>query len=195
MKSKKLWISLFLLYWFIVYGLSFLNNEYLNSQVVELIPTRYRMFAPVTKTNFDVEYVFYHKGNEQKKMMFSEYIREEYDKSILLNKTSFIKDKLYQGNIKVLDFNFQEALYNEKYQNIPNDFEQRVQENPLLIYTLRSLTNFPKLYLKENPNLKSDSIKLSVYRAPMVIPFDTNYDDDYTYKIGAKYFFTYHFKL
>lgn len=190
MKGKKLWISLFLLYWFIVYGLSFLNKDELNSKVSEVIPTRYRMFAPVTKTNFDIEYVFYYKGKEQKKLMFSEYLREEYEKSILYNKRSFIKEKIYQGNVKILDFHYQETLYQEKYQNKPNDFEQRLNEIPVLNYTLQSLGNFPLLYLKENPEIKSDSVQFSVYRAPMVLPFKTEYDNDFTYEIGPKYFLT-----
>lgn len=189
MKAKKIGVLLFVMYWLIVYGLSFYDNETLNAKLREIIPTSYKMFAPATKTNYDVEYVFYKDGQQKKQLVFSDYIDAEYKKSILTDKTSFIKDKLYQGNLKILDFNYQQALYAEKYMEKPNDFEERIVSNPLLIKTIQNLRSFPKLYLKENSNLHADSVSISVYRKPMVLPYDLKYSDDFTYHLGEMYFF------
>ena len=189
MKAKKIGGVLFVMYWISVYGLSFYDNESLNAQLREIIPTSYKMFAPATKTNYDVEYVFYKDGQPKKQLVFSDYIDAEYKKSILKDKTSFIKDKLYQGNLKVLDFNYQQALYAEKYMEKTNDFERRIVSNPILIKTIQNLQNFPKLYLNENPDLKADSVVIFVHRKPMILSYTPEYKDDFTYHLGEMCFF------
>jgi|26BtaG_2_1085354.scaffolds.fasta_scaffold00010_65 hypothetical protein len=189
MKAKKIGVLLFVIYWFIVYGLSFYDNESLNAQLREIIPTSYKMFAPATKTHYDVEYRFYKNGKQMKQLVFSDYLAAEYKKSILKDKTSFIKEKLYQGNLKVLDFNYQQAVYAEKYKEKPNDFEERIVSNPLLTKTLQNLRNFPKLYLKENPNLEADSVVIFVHRKPMILSYTPEYKDDFTYHLGEMCFF------
>ena len=188
-KAKKIGVLLFVMYWITVYALSFYDNDSLNSKLSQIIPTSYKMFAPATKTIYDVEFVFYKQGQRIEQLHFSDYIEAEYKKSILKDKTSFIKDKLYQGNLKVLDFNFQQALYAEKYKEKPNDFDQRLSSNPLLIKTVQNLKNFSKLYLNENPDLKADSVVILAHRKPMVLPYNLEYRDDFTYHLGEMYFF------
>ncbi len=189
MKPKRLLFALFLLYWAVVYGVTFFTGNNFKSQFRDSIPTGYRMFAPVTNTNFDVSYEFYTDGNLIRQIQLSDYISNEYQKSIFQQKSAFIKDRLYLGFLKTLDFYYQKTLYDELYKGKENDFETQIRTNRELIRIVENLENFPKLYLLENPDLKSDSISVSVRRKPMVLPFAPEYNRDFTYKIGAKTFF------
>lgn len=189
MKPKRLLLTLFLLYWAVVYGVTFCAGENLKSQFRDSIPTGYRMFAPVTDTNYDVFYEFYADGKLTEKIILSEYIAAEYDKSIFQNKTAFVKDRLYLGLMKTMDYHYQKSLYDELYKGKENNFAQKLLSDPELIPLVKNLEKFPKLYLLEHPEIKADSFSVSVWRAPMILPFDKSYDKDFTYKVGKKVFY------
>ncbi len=189
MKPKRLLFALFLLYWAVVYGVTFFAGSNLKSQFRDSIPTGYRMFAPVTDTNYDVIYEFYSDGKLRKRLILSEYIASEYDNSIFQNKSAFVKDRLYLGLMKTLDFHYQKSLYDELYKGKENDFAQKLLSEPELLPLVKNLEKFPILYLLENPEIKTDSFSVSVWRAPMILPFDKSYNRDFTYKVGKKVFY------
>ncbi len=189
MKPKRLLFTLFLLYWAGVYGVTFFAGNQLKTQFRETIPTGYRMFAPVTNTNYDVYYEFYAEGELKGKFYISDFIEKENEKSVIFKKSAFVKERLFGGLIKKLDYNYQKSLYNELYKQKVNDFEKQVLTNQELIPIVENLKNFPQLYLLENPEIKADSVSISVMRKPMVIPYAPDYGDDFTYKVGEKTFF------
>ena len=189
MKPERLLFTLFALYWAGVYGVTFFAGDHFKTQIKEWIPTGYRMFAPVTNTNYDVAYEFYEKGELKGKFLISNYLEKENEKSIFQSKSYFVKERLYLGWMKTLDFHYQTSLYNELYKGKENDFDKKLKTHKELIPIVQNLKNFPKVYLKENPNIKADSVSISVMRKPMVLPFDKEYKDDFTYFIGEKVFF------
>ena len=186
MKPERLLFILFALYWVIVYGVTFFAEDNLKSQFRDTIPTGYRMFAPATDTNYDVSYAFYRNGKLTEEFLISDYLEK---KKSIVSKSNFVEERLFLGLVKTLDFHYQTALYDEKYKQKENDFEQKLKTHKELIPIVQNLKNFPKVYLKENPKMKADSVSISVMRKPMVLPFDKEYKDDFTYFIGEKIFF------
>lgn len=195
MKSKRLLFILFLVYWVVVYGVSFISNQQIKDFFKETIPTGYRMFVPMTKTNFDVQYKFYQKGMLIKEVALSDYLKKEYNKSLFNNKVAYIKDKLYFGSIKILDFKYQNSLYNEHYLGGENNFKKLIETDQELVDIIESLKVFPKLYLSENKDIISDSISISVNRFPIILDFDERYEGDFTYKAGEGEFYKAYIKL
>ncbi len=189
MKPERLLFTLFLLYWAVVYGVTFFAGNNFKSQFRESIPTGYRMFAPVTNTNYDVYYEFYSDEKLKEKFCISDYIEKQNEKSFVFKKSNFVKERLFGGLIKKLDYHYQKSLYAELYKQKENDFEKQVHTNRELIPIVENLKKFPQLYLLENPEIKADSVSISVMRKPMVLPFSPDYNADFTYKIGEKTFF------
>ena len=190
MNPKRLLFTLFLLYWVGVYGVTFFAGKNLKSQFRDSIPTGYRMFAPVTNTQYDAVYKFYLNNEAVKEIKLSDYVNSQYEKPIYLNKTAYVKDKLFQGSLKVLDFRYQKSLYDELYRNKENDFEAQTLHNPELSKIITNLKNFSQYYLNENPEIKADSVVISVSRSPFILPFAPEYKDDFTHKVGKKIFYT-----
>lgn len=190
MNPKRLLFTLFLLYWAGVYGVTFFAGDNLKSSFRDTIPTGYRMFAPVTDTNYDVSYEFFRDGELIREIKFSEYIHKEYDKPFYQNKSAYVKEKLYSGSLKILDFRYQKSLYDEVYRNKKNDFDSLTVSSKELMGIIDNLKNFPKLYLAENPEIFADSVWISASRKPMILPFDSLYKGAFTYRIGNKIFFT-----
>lgn len=190
MNPKRLLFTLFLLYWAGVYGVTFFAGDNLKKRFRETIPTGYRMFAPVTDTRYDVSYEFSLNSETVRKVELSDYINAQYDTPFYLHKSAYVKDKLFQGSLKVLDFRYQQTLYEELYRNKTNDFEVQTVSNPELSKIIANLKNFSKLYLLENPEIRADSVNISVYRSPVILPFAPDYKDDFTHKVGEKIFYT-----
>jgi len=189
MKPQRLLFTLFVLYWAGVYGVTFFAGNSFKSKFRDTIPTGYRMFAPVTNTNYDVYYEFYSGGELKEKFFISDYLKRQNEKSVVFKKSNFVKERLYGGLIKTLDYHYQKSLYDELYKQKENDFEKQVLINRELIPIVENLKQFPQLYLLENPEIEADSISISVLRKPMILPFAPDYKDDFTYKIGEKTFF------
>lgn len=190
MNPKRLFFTLFLLYWAGVYGVTFFAGENFKIRLRETIPTGYRMFAPVTNTNYEVFYEFFLNEKLVDTLQLSEYINKEYEKSFYLNKSAYVKDELFQGSLKILDYRYQKALYEEIYEKKPNGFEKQTTSDAELSKIIESLKNFSKVYLSENPEIKSDSVVISVLRSPMILPFAPGYEGDFTYIVGKKIFYT-----
>lgn len=189
MKPERLLFILFLLYWAGVYGVTFFAGDHFKHQFRDTIPTGYRMFAPVTNTNYDAYYEFYSEGELKEKFFISDYLKKQNEKSVVFKKSNFVKERLFGGLIKKLDYHYQKSLYDELYKQKENDFEKQVLTNRELIPILENLKKFPSLYLLENPEIKADSVSISVQRKPMILPFATDYNADFAYKIGEKTFF------
>lgn len=189
MKPERLLFTLFLLYWAGVYGVTFFGSDHFKSQFRDTIPTGYRMFAPVTNTHYDVYYEFYSGGKLKEKFFISGYLEKQNEKSVFFKKSNFVRERLFGGLIKKLDYHYQKSLYDELYKQKENDFEKQVLINRELGPIVENLKNFSRLYLLENPGIIADSVSISVLRKPMVLPFEQDYKDDFTYKVGEKTFF------
>lgn len=192
MKPKRLLFALFVLYWIGVYGVTFFYGEQSKTFYKGLIPSGYKMYAPITNTLYDVRYEFYKEDLLVENILLSDYIKEEYDKGILNNKTSFSKSKLYEGSLKVFDFQYQTALYKKRYKNDSIELDSHLMSSSRMVEIDRNLKNFSQLYLQEEPNLKSDSVSISVYRKPMILPFQPDFKADFTYELGAGIFYKTH---
>lgn len=189
MKPKRLLFTLFLLYWAGVYGVTFFGSDHFKSQFRDRIPTGYRMFAPVTNTQYDIYYEFFAGGELKTKFLISDYLEKQNERFILYKKSNFVRERLFGGLIKKLDYHYQKSLYDEMYKQKNNDFEKQVLTNRELVPIIENLKNFSRLYLLENPEILADSVSISVLRKPMVLPFCQDYKDDFTYKIGERTFF------
>lgn len=189
MKPKRLLFALFILYWVGVYGVTFFLSDNSKNKFKGLIPTGYKMYAPITNTNFDVHYHFFRNKELVDSVQISQYIEEEYDKGIFWNKTAFAKSKLYQGSLKVLDYHYQTALYRKRYKKENIHLDSLLFEYPKLQKVDQDLKNFAKLYRTEHPTLKFDSASISVYRYPMILAFQPDFRGDFTYELGEGIFY------
>ena len=104
----------------------------------------------------------------------------------------FAKSKVYEGPLKVLDFEFQSALYKKRYKKDSLDLNEHLLNQPKIQRIEKNLQNFAKLYLAENSNFKSDSVSISVKRDPMILNFQPDFKNDFTYEIGKGVFFKTH---
>lgn len=189
MKPKRLLFALFVLYWIGVYGVTFFYDGISIGLFNGMIPSAYKMYAPVTNTHYDVHYDFYLSGQKVKSILLSEYIHSDESKGIFQDKTNFAKSKVYEGPLKVLDFEFQSALYKKRYKKDSLDLNEHLLNQPKIQRIEKNLQNFAKLYLAENPNFKSDSVSISVRRDPMILAFQPDFKNDFTYEIGKGVFF------
>lgn len=184
MKSKSLLFTLFVLFWTMVYGVSFFGGSKLKTLFGGLIPTGYKMYAPPTTTNYDVAFTFFLNNEEVEHIRLSEYLKKENEKPFYHDKTAFVKERLFLHSIKDLDFAYQSALYDSLYKNKENDFEVQLLESESLKLVQKSFSNFAQLYLYENPDLNADQVKVEVHRYPIEIPWNLEYDRDFTYTAG-----------
>jgi hypothetical protein len=189
MKPKRLLFALFVLYWIGVYGVTFFLGDQSKEKFKGLIPTGYKMYAPITNTRYDIQYEFFLQGEKRKSIWFSDYIQEEYDKGIFSHKTSFAKTKLYEGSLKILDFQYQSALYKKRYKKEEIDVNPYLMANSRIQKIDQNLKNFAQLYLHENSDLKTDSVSISVYRYPMILAFQPDFRNDFTYELGEGMFY------
>jgi hypothetical protein len=189
MKPKRLLFALFILYWVGVYGVTFFLSDNFKNKFKGLVPTGYKMYAPITNTNFDVHYHFYRNKELVDSVRISHYIAEEYDKGILWNKTAFAKSKLYAGSLKVLDFHYQTALYRKRYKKVNINLDSLIIGNSKLQKIDQDLKNFAKFYRVENPSLKFDSASISVFRYPTILAFQPDFHNDFTYELGNGIFY------
>lgn len=195
MKPKRLLFTLFVLYWVAVYGVTFFISNSYKKQLKGLIPTGYKMYAPITNTNFDIQYDFYKNNVLVDTLKFSRYIQKEYDKGIFWHKSSFAKSKLYEGSLKVLDFHYQTTHYQNRYNHKNLDWDSVVFNTPILQEIDLNLQNFAKLYGTEHPELKFDSVVITVYRYPMILTFNPEFRNDFTYEVGERIFYTTQIRL
>lgn len=189
MKPKRLLLALFVLYWVGVFGVTFFADAKSKQIFKGLIPSAYKMYAPVTNTLYTVQYDFYLSNELVKSVDLSEYIQSDQSKGIFQNKTNFAKSKVYEGPLKILDFEFQSALYTKRYKNDRIDLNEYLLNQSKIQKIEKNLQNFAKLYRKENPNLQTDSVSISVKREPMILAFNPNFRNDFTYEIGKGIFF------
>lgn len=193
MKPKGLLLALFILYWIAVYGIALFSgkfrNDFRQTSLSHFVPYGYSMFTPMTKTTFDVSYQFYKDGNLAEIVSLRNYLDAEFNKGLFHNKASTVKSRVYLEQIYKLDLAFQK----EQYAGINNpenqDFEKTVANDESLKSIAQNIINFSKIYKEENPSLEADSVGVSVYRKPMILPFNPGYKGDYTYILGDMVFY------
>lgn len=193
MKSKGLLFTLFILYWVAVFGVALFSGKYRNelrqTSLSHFIPFGYSMFTPMTKTNFDVSYEFFKDGHSVRTISINDYLGKEFDKGLIHNKTSTNKSRNYFEQIYQLDLAFQKNQYAAIDHPANESFEEALDKNPNLKSIQENIKKFSKLYMDENPSLKADSVSISVFRKPMILPFHPNYKGDYTYVLGDMVFY------
>lgn len=188
MNTKKLLFTLFILYWIMVYGVSFFASKDTKERYRNLFPTGYRMYTPATNTHYEVDYTFYKGGEAVGDVRFSEFMLKEKEEGRLL-KTRFVEDRLFSGFLKTLDHHYQMELYKEKVENRENNFDELSRTHPQLQMILGGVKNFPKFYLSKNPDIQADSVSILISRYPMILPFDPEYIDNFTYYAGEGVFY------
>lgn len=188
MNAKKLLFTLFVLYWIMVYGVSFFASKGTKERYRNFFPTGYRMYTPATNTHYEVDYTFYKEGEAVEELRFSEFMRREKEKGRLL-KTRFVEDRLFSGFLKTLDHHYQMELFTEKVKKGENRFETLTREHPELQMIIGGVENFAKYYISVNPDLRADSVHIKVSRAPMILPFDPEYKGNFTYYAGEGVFY------
>lgn len=189
MKTKNLLLALFVIYWTIVYGASFITPRNFKEKYKPFFPTGYKMYAPPTTTNYDVVYDFYYKGKNTKTINLWNKLEEERKNLIWNDKNVFIKRRLYLESIKSFDFDYQMGMYKQLTEKIPNDFQKRIEDSRYLSQIAQSFRNYAKLYSFENPEDKFDSVKISVVREPIILVFDSTNKRDFTYLSGKGVFY------
>lgn len=193
MKPKGLLFTLFILYWVAVFGVALFSGKYRNefrkTSLSHFMPFGYSMFTPMTKTNFDVSYEFFKNGHSVKTIYLQKYLDTEFEKGLLQNKTSTNKSRNYFEQIYQLDLAFQKNQYAKTYGSLNGNFEDIINKDEKLKSISQNIRNFSKLYQEENPSLEADSVSISVFRKPMVLPFNPNYKGDYTYVLGDMVFY------
>jgi len=194
MKPNKLLLTLFVLYWTVVYGASFIAPKSFKNRFKEFFPTAYRMYAPSTTTNYEAVYDFFLNGEIIRTLNLSERLEKERKDSIWDDKRVFVKRRIYLESLKAFDYDYQMGLYKELKDKVPNDFEKRVETDPYLSKIAQSLRNYVKLYAEENPDFKFDSVRISAVRIPTVIAFAPDYKGDFTYKAGEGVFYVTSYK-
>jgi len=193
--TKKLLFILFFIYWILVYGISLVKNMEFKNQFREVFPTGYRMYAPSTTTNYEIHFEFYQNSTVAESFFLSDYIDKSYEKSIVTNKKTFLFDFMYQRAVKDFDYEYQMFVSKTGIKQGKIDFAIAVEKNPELGKKARLFENFSKNYLKENQELIVDSVRISFYRLPIVLPFDKAFREDFTYFAGKGIFYETTIKL
>lgn len=194
MKPNKLLLTLFVIYWTTVYGASFITAKSFKNRFKSFFPTAYRMYAPSTTTDYDAVYEFFSNGEITRAVNLSEKLEKERKDSVWDDKRVFVKRRVYLESLKAFDYDYQMGIYKELKDKVPNDFENRIENDPYLSKIAQSLRNYVKLYAEENPDFKFDSVRISAVRIPTVIAFDPDYKGDFTYKAGKGVFYVTSYK-
>lgn len=193
MKPKGLLFTLFILYWVAVLGVALFSgkfrNEFRKTSLSHFVPYGYSMFTPMTKTKFDVSYEFFKNGNSIKTISLQNYVDAEFDKGLIHSKSATIKSRVYLEQIYQLDLAFQKNQYAKMYNSSNENFDDVINKEGNLNSITQNLRNFAKLYKVENPSLDVDSVSISVFRRPMILPFNPNYKGEYTYVLGKMNFY------
>lgn len=189
MNFRKLLLALFVLYWALVYGASFILPKSVQKKFSPFAPPAYRMYVPATTTNYDVMYEFYANGEVSHKVLMSEELASEKEVSLLHDKAVFIKRRLYLESLKSFDYEYQMSLHQSLEKKTANDFEEKVRSNEALGRIADNLKNYVGLYTSVQTELRFDSVKISAYRKPIVLAFDTDYKESFTYTAGEGVFY------
>lgn len=194
MNYKKLLFVLFIVYWTIAFGVALFFKDakvqIRDSAFRYFIPFGYNMFVPVTQTNFDVTYRFYKDGNEISEISSVDYLNPKTKHGLLKHKKLFLEKMLYFYRIPDLDFAFLESDYKHKYFHADFDLDEKIKEDLYLKKITEKLQKFPTHFLAENPEIKYvDSIYFTIRRTPTILPFETEYKNNYTFYVGDTIFF------
>ncbi|HUH35690.1 MAG TPA: hypothetical protein VL022_07665 [Moheibacter sp.] len=191
MKTKSLLLLLFVTFWTIIYGVSFFGSNTLKAAFRGFIPTGYKMYAPPTKTNYDVVFTYCSKGEIIDQVHLSTYINEAQQQSMLHQKAAFVKERLFLYSMRTWDVDVQKALYQAMYLNGENDFEKEWNDSERLVAIRQSLLNFSQIYWTEKAEVEKewDQLKIEATRHPIVIKYAPDYQKDFTYTVGEKVFY------
>lgn len=193
MNPKRLLLALFLLYWAGVVGVTFfsssLKESVRKSYYRFFVPSGYNMFVPVTQTNFNVKYEFYNGNQKVGELNSWEYL-DESGKSLFERKEIFLKKMVYFYRVSNLDHAFLNHDYDWKYirkiEQPDSGFVQGVYLNNLV----GKLKNVSEIFIHEDPKLaETDSVAISVRRMPIILPFQPDYEPNYSFFVGDTVFF------
>lgn len=195
MKSKSSVLALFFLFWTAMFGLSFFDNSSkLKSFLGYSGKLGYRMYAPPTTTNYEVNLHFYRDGDFLHSLKLSEYLLNETHQSILKDKESFVKRKIFLESMKRFDFEYQMMVYEDRKNKTQTDFDELIEQKPVLSRTVEALGNLGRLCNREMNGL-ADSVWVEVERHPIVVEFAPERQNDFTYVVGERVFYKTGLKL